>query len=70
MVFLAELATPFLLVVQKTSYKLIDIGTLRGPHMVGKIPRPKPYLTGEIFVTYFVTQIRPVCARRAAVAHA
>src|SRR5215469_10689822 len=27
----AELVTPFLLVAQKTSYKLIDIGTLGGP---------------------------------------
>ena len=30
-VLLAELATPFLLVAQITSYKLIDIGTLGGP---------------------------------------
>jgi probable HAF family extracellular repeat protein len=34
-VLLAELATPFLLVAQKTSYKLIDIGTLGGPSAHG-----------------------------------
>jgi len=35
MVLLTELATPFLLVAQKTSYKLIDIGTLGGPSANG-----------------------------------
>jgi len=35
MVLLAELATPFLLVAQKTSYRLIDIGTLGGPSAHG-----------------------------------
>jgi len=34
-VLLAKLATPFLLVAQKTSYKLIDIGTLGGPSAHG-----------------------------------
>src|SRR5215831_2484436 len=34
-VLLAELATPFLLIAQKTSYKLIDIGTLGGPSAHG-----------------------------------
>jgi len=34
-VLLAELATPFLLVGQKTAYKLIDIGTLGGPSANG-----------------------------------
>ena len=34
-VLLATLATPFLLVAQKTSYKLIDIGTLGGPSAHG-----------------------------------
>jgi hypothetical protein len=34
-VLLAELATPFLLVAQKTAYKLIDIGTLGGPSAHG-----------------------------------
>ena len=34
-VLLAELAAPFLLVAQKTSYKPIDIGTLGGPSAGG-----------------------------------
>jgi hypothetical protein len=32
---LAKLATPFFLVAQKTSYKLIDIGTFGGPSAHG-----------------------------------
>jgi len=34
-VLLVEVATPFLLVAQKISYKLIDIGTLGGPTALG-----------------------------------